>query len=129
MYQESSSIPELSVADNIYLGREFRNRLGMVDRGEASAAAHMLLDRFGIALSPDRLVSTLGVADRQLVELARALAIDARILILDEPTAVLSIAEQAKLFTVIRSLRAQNLSRLFPGSGTLAGLVLHSERL
>jgi ABC-type sugar transport system ATPase subunit len=113
VYQEFSSIPELSVADNIYLGREFRGRLGVVDRGKALAACQALLDHYGIALSPGRLVASLGVADRQLVELARALAIKARILILDEPTAVLSIAEQAKLFTVIRSLRAQNLLVLY----------------
>lgn len=113
VYQEFSSIPELTVADNIFLGREFKGRLGVVDRRAALSAAAELLDRYGIALPPDAPVGTLGVADRQLVELARALATEARILILDEPTAVLSIAEQAKLFAVIRTLREKGLLILY----------------
>ena len=113
VYQEFSSIPELTVADNIFLGREFRRRFGIVDRRAATVAAANLLCRYGIALEPDALVGSLGVADRQLVELARALATDARILILDEPTAVLSISEQEKLFAVIRGLRAEGLLILY----------------
>lgn len=109
VYQEFSSIAELTVADNIYLGHEFRGRFGTIDRKAASRAAADLLHRYAISLSPDTLVGSLGVADRQLVELARALSTDARILILDEPTAVLSGTEQAKLFSVIRTLREKGL--------------------
>ncbi|MBS3651722.1 sugar ABC transporter ATP-binding protein [Pseudaminobacter sp. 19-2017] len=113
VYQEFSSIPELTVADNIFLGREFCGRFGAIDRRAASRAAADLLGRYGISLRPDALVGSLGVADRQLVEFARALATDARILILDEPTAVLSISEQAKLFGVIRTLRERGLLVLY----------------
>ena len=109
VYQEFSSIAELTVADNIYLGHEFRGRFGTIDRQAASRAAADLLHRYAISLSPDALVGSLGVADRQLVELARALSTEARILILDEPTAVLSGTEQAKLFSVIRTLRERGL--------------------
>jgi ABC-type sugar transport system ATPase subunit len=109
VYQEFSSIAELTVADNIYLGHEFNGRFGTIDRQAASRAAADLLHRYAISLSPDALVGSLGVADRQLVELARALSTDARILILDEPTAVLSGTEQAKLFGVIRTLCERGL--------------------
>ncbi len=113
VYQEFSSIPELTVADNIYLGREFRGRFATVDRRAASHAAAGLLKQYGIALDPDAPIGSLGVADRQLVELARALSTDARILILDEPTAVLSLSEQKKLFAVIRTLREKGLLILY----------------
>jgi ABC-type sugar transport system ATPase subunit len=113
VYQEFSSIPELSVADNIYLGREFRGRFASVDRSAALRAAAELLDRYGIGLAPGATVASLGLADRQLVELARALSTDARILILDEPTAVLSLSEQAKLFAVVRTLREKGLLILY----------------
>ena len=113
VYQEFSSIPELTVADNIYLGREFRNRFGLVDHDMAMRKADELLSGYDINLSARALVGSLSVADRQLVELARALAQDARVLILDEPTAVLSSSERAKLFAVIRSLAARGLAILY----------------
>ncbi len=113
VYQELSSIPELSVADNIFLGRELRGRFGLLDRKRASGEAAKLLRRYGIALEPDAIVAGLGVADRQLVELARALSTEARILILDEPTAVLSKNEQEKLFAVIKTLRERGLLVLY----------------
>jgi ABC-type sugar transport system ATPase subunit len=113
VYQEFSSIPELSVADNIFLGREFSRGPRLVDRARARTEVEALLRRYDIRLDPDALVATLSVADRQLVELARALSTDARILILDEPTAVLSLAEQEKLFTVIRALRARGILVLY----------------
>ena len=113
VYQEFSSIPELTAADNIFLGREFTRGPKLVDRTRARDAARAVFSRYGIKLDPEAPVSTLSVADRQLVELARALSADARILILDEPTAVLSLAEQDKLFGVIRSLREQGMLVLY----------------
>ncbi len=113
VYQEFSSIPELSVADNIFLGREFSRGPRLVDRARARSEAEALLGRYDIRLDPDALVAGLSVADRQLVELARALSTEARILILDEPTAVLSLTEQEKLFSVIRALRARGILVLY----------------
>jgi ABC-type sugar transport system ATPase subunit len=113
VYQEFSSIPELTVADNIFLGREFSRGPRLVDRDKARSEAEALLRRYDIRLDPDALVAGLSVADRQLVELARALSTEARILILDEPTAVLSLSEQEKLFGVIRALRARGILVLY----------------
>ncbi|MEO8669372.1 MAG: sugar ABC transporter ATP-binding protein, partial [Bauldia sp.] len=113
VYQEFSSIPELSVADNIFLGREFWRGPKLIDRARARREAGDLLRRYDIRLDPDVLVASLSVADRQLVELARALSTEARILILDEPTAVLSLAEQEKLFAVIRALRGRGILVLY----------------
>jgi ABC-type sugar transport system ATPase subunit len=113
VYQEFSSIPELSVADNIFLGREFTKGAKFVDRARARSEAQSLLKRYDIRIDPDTPVAALSVADRQLVELARALSTRARILILDEPTAVLSLSEQDKLFGVIRSLKASGILVLY----------------
>ncbi len=113
VYQEFSSIPELTVADNIFLGQEFRKGFGIVDHKRASSEARALMERFRIDLDPDAAVGTLGVADRQLLELARALSTDAQVLILDEPTGVLSLSEQRNLFEVIRTLRDRGMLILY----------------
>lgn len=113
VHQEFSLVPQLSVARNVYLGREPTGRLGLVDGAKLRRQTYDLFERFGLALDPDREVSHLSVAEQQLVEIARALSFEARILILDEPTAVLSLAEQEKLFAIIRRLRAEGLLIFF----------------
>lgn len=113
VYQEFSLVPQLSVARNIFLGREPKGRFGLIDQGRLIADTQSLLDRFGLALAPEAEVGTLSVAEQQLVEIARALSFSARILILDEPTAVLSLAEQDKLFAIIRELRSQGMLVLY----------------
>ncbi|HER26073.1 MAG TPA: sugar ABC transporter ATP-binding protein, partial [Rhodospirillales bacterium] len=94
VYQEFSSIPQLTVAQNIFLGREPANRFGLLDLAALRADARAVLDRYHLDLDEMMLVEDLSVADQQLVGLARALSVPARILILDEPTAVLSQHEQ-----------------------------------
>lgn len=113
VYQEFSLVPQLSVARNIFLGREPGRGIGLVDRRRLQAMARSLLDRFGFDLEPAAEVATLSVAQQQLVEIARALSLDARILILDEPTAVLSLAEQDNLFAIIRRLREGGMLVLY----------------
>lgn len=113
VHQEFSLVPQLTVAKNIYLGREPTARFGRIDRQTLVAQTRALLSRFSLDLDPEAEVSSLSVAQQQLVEIARALSCDARILILDEPTAVLSLSEQQKLFGIIRGLRARGMLVLY----------------
>ncbi|MCA0003826.1 MULTISPECIES: sugar ABC transporter ATP-binding protein [unclassified Mesorhizobium] len=104
IHQELNLVPELSVADNIFLGREKLIAGLIVDRKASSRAASALLQRLGIELDPEARVGTLRVGEQQLVEIAKALSMSARILIMDEPTSALSPAECQRLFRIIRQL-------------------------
>ncbi len=113
VFQEFSSIPELSVAENLYLGREPIRSLRLLDRARLFRQARELLDRHHIGLDPAQPVEELNVAQRQLVELARALSFSARVLILDEPSAVLSVRELDNLFAIMARLRLEGLLILY----------------
>jgi ABC-type sugar transport system ATPase subunit len=128
VYQEFSLVPQLSVARNVFLGREPRNRFGLIDRARLEADTRALLERFSIQLDPSVEVSSLSVAQQQMVEIARALTYASRILILDEPTAVLSIAEQENLFSIMRRLRDDGLLILFV-SHRLQEVLIISDRI
>jgi ABC-type sugar transport system ATPase subunit len=113
VYQELSLVPQRSVAENIFLGREPANRLGVVDRKRLHGATRELLERYNLPLEAEAPVEKLSVAQQQLVEVARALSVDAQVLILDEPTAVLSLHEQDNLFAIIARLRQAGLLILY----------------
>src|SRR6218665_2973352 len=89
IHQELALIPELSITENIFLGNEVRGRFG-IDWSEARKRATELLARVGLRESPDEIVKNIGVGKQQLVEIAKALSKDVRLLILDEPTAALN---------------------------------------
>ena len=112
IHQELNLIGELSVADNIFLGRE-RTTLGLVDRGSAETAALKLLNQLGSNIRPRTRVNRLSIADQQLVEIAKALSCEARLLIMDEPTAVLSERETMALFRVMNQLRFQGVTIIY----------------
>ncbi|WP_085316488.1 sugar ABC transporter ATP-binding protein [Derxia lacustris] len=112
IYQELSLCPNLSVAENIYLGRELR-RLGRVDRKAMEAGCADVLARLGAGFTPRTVVSELSIAERQLVEIARAVHANARILIMDEPTTPLSSRETDRLFALIRQLKAEGLAIVY----------------
>ncbi|GAA4822744.1 sugar ABC transporter ATP-binding protein [Streptomyces ziwulingensis] len=112
IYQEFNLVPELTVAENIFLGRQPR-RLGMIDRKQMEADAAVLLKRVGVSVSPRTRVRELGIARLQMVEIAKALSLDARVLIMDEPTAVLTSEEVAKLFAIVRRLREDGVGIVF----------------
>jgi rhamnose transport system ATP-binding protein len=113
IYQEPTLFPDLSVAENIFMGRQPRARLGRIDRGAMHAETAGLFRRLGVALDPEQPARGLSIADQQLVEIAKALSRDARVLIMDEPTAALSGNEVARLFDVVEALRGQGCAVLF----------------
>ncbi|MGV9339921.1 sugar ABC transporter ATP-binding protein [Streptomyces sp. NPDC003688] len=113
IYQEPTLFPDLSVAENIFMGRQPRRSLGRVDHKAMNAAAGDLFTRLAVDLDPERPARGLSIADQQLVEIAKALSFDARVLIMDEPTAALTGSEVARLFGVVRTLREQGSAILF----------------
>jgi ribose transport system ATP-binding protein len=112
IHQELNLVPSMTVAENVSLGRMPR-RGGFLDRRAMRDTARRALDRIGLDVDPDHLVGELGVARQQLVEIAKALSLDARILILDEPTAALTRTEIAQLMRVVTELRAEGVAMVF----------------
>ena len=112
IHQELNLVDELSVADNIFLGRE-STRFGFIEKRKQHDAARELLKRINSPLDPGRKVKTLSIAEQQLVEIAKALSTDARILIMDEPTAVLTERETKSLFDLIASLKREGVTVLY----------------
>lgn len=112
IYQELALVEEMTVAENIFLGSEPR-RGPWVDREHAHVAAARLLARFGIPLDPEARVRDLGVGQKQLVEIVKALSKQSRILILDEPTAALAETEVEVLLRILRDLRAHGVGCIY----------------
>jgi ribose transport system ATP-binding protein len=114
MFQEFSLVPYLNVAQNIFLGRECRGRLpGTIAGRRMHADARRLLETLGVELNTKTLVHRLGVAQQQMVEIAKALSQNARVLIMDEPTAALSDPEIERLFAIIRTLKRDGVSIVY----------------
>jgi ribose transport system ATP-binding protein len=112
IHQETSLLGRLSVAENIFLARQ-PTRGGLVDHGAMRAAARTYLDRVGLRVDPATPVARLSVAARQQVEIAKALSLDARILLLDEPTAALGRDEAERLFGIVADLREQGVAFVY----------------
>ena len=110
--QELALVPELSVAENLMLGRE-PTRFGLLRREAVRQEAMRALERVGLDLDPARPVRTLGIAQQQLVEIARALAKQAAILVLDEPTAALSGGDARRLLDLLADLRGRGVSAIY----------------
>jgi rhamnose transport system ATP-binding protein len=113
VHQNFTLVPELSVAENIFLGRLPRTQAGLVDWEALYEDAAAVLRRIDLDLDVRRPVRALGAAGRQVTEIARALSLDAKILILDEPTAVLGSSEVDRLFAIVRGLQAQGVTILY----------------
>ncbi|PZG02522.1 sugar ABC transporter ATP-binding protein [Micromonospora deserti] len=113
IYQEPTLFPDLTVAENIFMGRQPLRSFRRIDTREMNRAAERLFDRLGVRIDPSRPARGLSIADQQLVEIAKALSFDARILVMDEPTAALSGVEVERLFGVARSLCERGAAVLF----------------
>jgi ABC-type sugar transport system ATPase subunit len=107
IYQEFNLIPALTVRENILLGRE-RNPAGFIRRQEESLAAGTLFERIGVGIDLDVPCGQLSVGQQQLVEIAKALSLKARVIVMDEPSATLTPPEVSRLFAIIRDLKAQH---------------------
>jgi ribose transport system ATP-binding protein len=112
IYQEFNLVPQLTVAENLLLGRPPR-RFGLVDKKAMEDRARELLDRVGVDVDPRRPVASLGIARMQMIEIAKALSLDARVLIMDEPTAVLTTTEVDQLLAIVRQLRDRGVAIVF----------------
>jgi rhamnose transport system ATP-binding protein len=113
IYQELTLFPDLDVAENIFVGRQPVTRGGWVDWGKLYAEAGKLLNFLGVKLDLRQKARTLSIAEQQMVEIARAFSINARILIMDEPTSSLTLNEVADLFRLVRRLRADGTAVIF----------------
>ena len=112
IHQELRLLPDLTVAENVFIGR-WPIKGGRVDREQMNARAAEQLHRLGLDISPNRLVRSLRVAAQQQVEIAKALTLDAKLLLLDEPTAALGAEETEQLFAVIDQLRTEGVSFIY----------------
>lgn len=113
IFQELSLIPTLTVAENIFLGREETGKLGKVKRKERLKKAEELIQKYHFPIHADDKVENLSIAQKQLVEILKALSIDASVLIMDEPTASLTTTESNHLFHIIRELSNKGVSIIY----------------
>jgi rhamnose transport system ATP-binding protein len=113
IYQEPTLFPDLTVAENMFIGRQPLRAGRRIDQRAMRAEAAGIFGRLGVPLDPARIARGLSIADQQVVEIGKALSLDARVIVMDEPTAALSAAEVNRLFDVIRTLRSQGKAVLF----------------
>ncbi len=113
IYQEPTLFPDLTVAENIFIGRQPKGALGLISKSAMRRAAAALFSELGVPIDPDRPAAGLSIADQQIIEIAKAISLDATVLVMDEPTAALSGVEVDRLFTVARKLRDAGSGILF----------------
>ncbi|MGH3394895.1 MAG: sugar ABC transporter ATP-binding protein [Streptosporangiaceae bacterium] len=113
IYQEPTLFPDLTVAENIFMGRQPLRAGRRIDARAMRATAASLFEELGVRMDPARICRGLSIADQQLVEIAKALSLSARVIVMDEPTAALSATEVSRLFEVVATLRAGGAAVLF----------------
>ncbi|OON94584.1 MAG: D-xylose ABC transporter ATP-binding protein [Candidatus Epulonipiscium fishelsonii] len=113
IHQELNVIPDLTVEENIFLCKEITTKFGIVNRAKMKQQAQEILNKLGVDINPTDQLSNLSVGKQQMVEIAKALMVNAKVLIMDEPTAALTIAETEILFNVIRDLKSKGVSIVY----------------
>jgi rhamnose transport system ATP-binding protein len=113
IYQEPTLFFDLSIAENIFMGRQPVDRIGRIQYDAMRNEVNGLLASLGVDLQADQLVRGLSIADQQVIEIAKALSLNANVLIMDEPTAALSLTEVERLFAIVRKLRERDVAILF----------------
>jgi rhamnose transport system ATP-binding protein len=115
MHQHPGLFPDLSVAENIFIGHPLKDRFGRLDYARMAGRARELLETVGLACDPIERLGGLSTSEQQLVEITRALSLNSRVLIMDEPTAALSQREVERLFAVLAELRTHEVAMMFVG--------------
>jgi rhamnose transport system ATP-binding protein len=113
IFQEPTLFPDLSVAENIFVGTQPLKRFRRIDGRRMRREAAAVFAQLGVRIDPDRIARGLSIADQQLVEIAKALTTNARVIVMDEPTAALTTTEVAQLFGIVETLRARGNAVLF----------------
>ena len=113
IYQEINSLFDLTVEENLFMGKEITKGFGICDKKAMRAKAQEIMDRMGVNIPVDAVMSDLSVGQQQMVEICKALMVDAKVLIMDEPTAALTQSETENLFKVVNSLREKGVSIVY----------------
>ena len=113
IYQEINSLFDLTVEENLFMGKEITKGFGICDKKAMRAQAQEIMDRMGVNIPVDAVMSDLSVGQQQMVEICKALMVDAKVLIMDEPTAALTQSETENLFKVVNSLREKGVSIVY----------------
>ena len=113
IHQELNVLFDLTVEENMFLGKEIHNRFGVCDKKAMRTQVKQILDKFGVNIAPGEVMSNLSVGQQQMIEIAKALMVDAKVIIMDEPTAALTQSETEVLFKVVKSLREKGVSIVY----------------
>lgn len=113
IHQELNVLFDLTVEENLFIGKEIKNKFGFCKQKEMRKKAEEALNRLGVDISPTEVMSNLSVGQQQMVEICKALMVDAKVIIMDEPTAALTQSETSVLFEVIKSLRKSGVSIVY----------------
>lgn len=113
IYQELNVMFDLTVVENLFLGKEITKKLGICDKKAMRAKAKEMMDKMGVHIPVDAVMSDLSIGQQQMVEICKALMVDAKVIIMDEPTAALTESETQVLFKVIKSLKSKGVSMVY----------------